>query len=110
MPTKLVHNRFFEFPGWHAALEKDIYLAIGPPFWLWKSEICPSQAQEPQTSPKKAGFSTPVPGCGVEHARCNDIVDDARDIVEVARQDNGLCFEACGRNLCNKGIADRPNG
>ena len=50
------------------------------------------------------------PGTRVQHAGGQDIADDGSEIVEVARQDDGLLTKTSRGNLGDNGIADRADG
>lgn len=101
-----IHNRRREFPRTNALLEHDIQLGIRPALGLGESEISPHETEGAHAGPEEGGFGTPVPRRGVDHARRDDVVEDADDVVQIAGQNNRLAAQTGGGDFGDEAVAD----
>ena len=108
-PERIRHRRR-ELPRTDALLEQDIQLGVGLALGLGQTEVRPDKTEGAHAGPEEAGLGAPVPGGGVDHARGDDVVEDADDVVQVAGQDDGLAAEAGGGDFGHEAVADGADG
>lgn len=108
--SKRIRDRSRKLPRADPLLEQNIQLAIGLALGLRQAEIRPHETEGAETRPEKPCLSAPVPRGRVDHARGDDVIEDADDIVEIAGQHDSFAAEAGGGDLGDETVADGADG
>ena len=99
-----------ELAGRDLVGEEYVQLAIGAALWFRQAEVDPDAAEGVDAEPEEAGLGAPIPSGGVEHVGRPDAVEDAEDVVHVAREHDSLGAQAGGGELGDEGVAHGANG
>lgn len=85
-PTSDLH--FCELPRRDFVCEQDVQLGKREASGLWHTQICPGKANQTSSDPKPAALRTPVPRCGANHVRVQEVDDDCgADVDEASPSD-----------------------
>ena len=108
--TRQIDLKLTEFTRLRLLLEQDVQLHVREAHGFGEPEPTPRQAHQCCAGEEEARLALPVPGGRVQHARRDDVGDDADDIVRDAREDDGFHAQTRRGDFGNEDVADRADG
>ena len=107
--AKLIDVRLVELAGADLVLKEHVQLGKGASLGLGQAEVAPDEEDDGEAGPEEGGEGTPVPLRRQQHLRHEHVVQDRAEIVQVAREHDGLDLHPRGRDLRHEGVADRTD-